>query len=637
MKPIPRILTRLIAAALSIAANTAIHAQQPTPSNADGPWSGRAQCVLSVRGPNYQDEQTHTWTITGDSPGYSGAFRVWPATWTVTGSGSRTTTSGGVVVSGENWTTTVSNPNAALSIWELPGGSGRIRIGSQHTPLVAINAIKGQTVKAITAPGGSYPVLAAQGTQFNGNVGEVQFPAVEGDGWSEGLSDSVGPRLVPGSGWQQPNMLLSTETCTWSFSRTPLSSALRKPVPGPRPLPAQTAAQPPAVVPPLQGAGSKRSPPPPSTVPPNTGAAAGGAGAAGGPGAAGAGGSAGGGGAAGAGGAVGVGTAAGGAGTSSGAGAAGSGGAGGAAGAGGSAGAAGTAPPAGPASTRQSGAASPPVQYPPAPSQRTAPQQPPWQTPASTPTSTNGVARGTPVGVVNTPSSTGTSPGSQEFKASGTFTIPTGVTRIVVEIWGAGAGGGTGGINVLHPPFDGQSGTGGRGGGGGAYARAALSVDAGSVLAIAIGAGGKGGAGGAYGADGFAALGEDGGATEVRQGATVLVSANGGVGDGKGGITVTLSAPGVVALPGLDGAAGSSPTPGSSGGDVPGKGGAGGGTVMGTMGAAGTTGGAGGAGGEGAGGNCGLVPGSNAGLHCPALAPGWPGEAGADGYALISW
>ena len=72
--------------------------------------------------------------------------------------------------------------------------------------------------------------------------------------------------------------------------------------------------------------------------------------------------------------------------------------------------------------------------------------------------------------------------GSQEFLVSGTFVVPTGVSRISVDLYGAGGGG-----TITHC-------YGGGGGGGGAYTRAFLTVQAGQVLTINVGAGGRPGA-----------------------------------------------------------------------------------------------------------------------------------------------
>lgn len=68
--------------------------------------------------------------------------------------------------------------------------------------------------------------------------------------------------------------------------------------------------------------------------------------------------------------------------------------------------------------------------------------------------------------------------GRQEFVASGVFTVPAGISLLSVELYGAG-GGGT--ITRCY---------GGGGGGGGAYSTTILTVQAGQVLTINIGAGG---------------------------------------------------------------------------------------------------------------------------------------------------
>ena len=62
------------------------------------------------------------------------------------------------------------------------------------------------------------------------------------------------------------------------------------------------------------------------------------------------------------------------------------------------------------------------------------------------------------------------------FIVSGSFQLPAGTTRIMVELWGAGGGGCTIG-----------------GGGGGAYGKALINVSSGSNVLITIGAGGLGG------------------------------------------------------------------------------------------------------------------------------------------------
>lgn len=71
--------------------------------------------------------------------------------------------------------------------------------------------------------------------------------------------------------------------------------------------------------------------------------------------------------------------------------------------------------------------------------------------------------------------------GKQEFQASGAFTVPAGVNRLSVELYGAGGGGAVISCN------------GGGGGGGGAYTSTILTVQEGQVLTITVGAQGRAG------------------------------------------------------------------------------------------------------------------------------------------------
>jgi hypothetical protein len=76
---------------------------------------------------------------------------------------------------------------------------------------------------------------------------------------------------------------------------------------------------------------------------------------------------------------------------------------------------------------------------------------------------------------------------TQYFFASGTFTVPAGVTQVEVEVWGGGGGGGA--------TADGTSGSiagnAGGGGGGGAYCRKRITgLTPGATVAVTVGAGG---------------------------------------------------------------------------------------------------------------------------------------------------
>ena len=86
--------------------------------------------------------------------------------------------------------------------------------------------------------------------------------------------------------------------------------------------------------------------------------------------------------------------------------------------------------------------------------------------------------------------------------SSGTYTGPTAVTKIIVEVQGGGGGGGGGDSSGY-----------GSGGSAGAYTMKSLSVTAGDEIVVAVGAGGNGGGGGTNGvAGGASTFTDDGGA-----------------------------------------------------------------------------------------------------------------------------
>jgi hypothetical protein len=117
------------------------------------------------------------------------------------------------------------------------------------------------------------------------------------------------------------------------------------------------------------------------------------------------------------------------------------------------------------------------------------------------------------------------------FASSGTWAVPSGVTRVHVRAWGAGGGGASGGCNT---------GYGGGGGGAGGYSEGFVDVTGPSV-AVTVGTGGPGG--GAVNC----ASGQNGGQTSFG----TLVVANGGTGSPtNGGAGGGASGTGSLVLPG---------------------------------------------------------------------------------------
>jgi hypothetical protein len=179
-------------------------AASQTPNVADGPWSGQVQCVLSARGTNYQDDQTHTWRLTGEPPRVAGSVRFWPAVWSVQGSGKRLLPSQTRAAGpSESWTTAVPETSAPIAIYEFPA-TGTFRIHSQHTQLFADAAIQ---------------VTASTGQTSASRVWEWSVPSIVDDVKKTTISGSRTNTVANGPGWRRPADAVTTETCTWNLTR----------------------------------------------------------------------------------------------------------------------------------------------------------------------------------------------------------------------------------------------------------------------------------------------------------------------------------------------------------------------------------------------------------------------------------
>jgi len=107
--------------------------------------------------------------------------------------------------------------------------------------------------------------------------------------------------------------------------------------------------------------------------------------------------------------------------------------------------------------------------------------------------------------------------GRQEFQSNGTFVVPAGVSRLSVELYGAGGGGAVMQCNS------------GGGGGGGAYTSTVLAVQEGQTLTINVGTGGGGGSLSPSSTSTSGTSGGNGGDSQILDASTVPV-AHGGSG-----------------------------------------------------------------------------------------------------------
>jgi hypothetical protein len=113
--------------------------------------------------------------------------------------------------------------------------------------------------------------------------------------------------------------------------------------------------------------------------------------------------------------------------------------------------------------------------------------------------------------------------GQAEFFSPGTttFTVPSGVSQIRAYVYGAGGGAGA----TTNPSNPGAN------GGSGAFGESIITVTAGEVLTITVGAGGAGGS------PGTSQNGKSGGTTKILDGSTTVLSAGGGGGGSCAGCT----------------------------------------------------------------------------------------------------
>jgi hypothetical protein len=118
-------------------------------------------------------------------------------------------------------------------------------------------------------------------------------------------------------------------------------------------------------------------------------------------------------------------------------------------------------------------------------------------------------------------------PKIQGFMSSGTFIVPTNVTRIMVELWGGGGGGGSG---YSADPYHSTGG----GGGSGGYALNVFNVTPGASYPVTIGSGGGGGASG--GTTSFGALMSAGGGSHGAAASALDDGSGGSGGSSSGGL-----------------------------------------------------------------------------------------------------
>jgi hypothetical protein len=134
----PKLTQIAMVASVLISLVTLTAAQQSTPQ---APWSGWARCEINVSGQGYRDQQTHTWTISSSTSAVSGAFRIYPATWSVAGSGSLQHTQGNQTLMAQ-WATSAQNLSAPLAVF-VRASDRKMFIQARHSQARAPRSVNG--------------------------------------------------------------------------------------------------------------------------------------------------------------------------------------------------------------------------------------------------------------------------------------------------------------------------------------------------------------------------------------------------------------------------------------------------------------------------------------------------------------
>jgi hypothetical protein len=190
-------------------------------------WSGWARCEVSVRGPGYTDQQTHTWIMSGGAPAVEGAFRVYPATWSVVGGGSLQRSQGAQTLRAQ-WAANASM-SGPLALF-VRASDGRVFLQSRHAQLRARDAIQGYqqvTFEGKPAAPGKISVEAFEWT----------FPSIEVPRNSATAAGSITMPVYGSVGVMQPAGSQVTASCTWQFAQGAAAPAPPPAVPA-RPIPA---------------------------------------------------------------------------------------------------------------------------------------------------------------------------------------------------------------------------------------------------------------------------------------------------------------------------------------------------------------------------------------------------------------
>jgi hypothetical protein len=193
---------------VSVLCVVSAHAQ-----TANAIWSGKVQCTLSLQFPGYSHQETQTWELTGEAPKMAG-MAVYPAMWTVSGSGGGQRAVNGQFIS-SLWKLDAAPMSAPIAIFVRT--NNRLVIKPYHAQLYSPKSMA--ITRQVSLPG----VNPTQTTMLNA-IDEWIMPMIEDANTSNDIRGSgttpVGATSIP----ERPGGSNQMADCTWQFTRSSTAS-----------------------------------------------------------------------------------------------------------------------------------------------------------------------------------------------------------------------------------------------------------------------------------------------------------------------------------------------------------------------------------------------------------------------------
>lgn len=217
---------------LTIAPHALAQATSPTLG-----WSGWARCDVTVRGAGYSHQETHSWTM-GGAPTSEGAFRVYPGTWSVSGSGSLQRSQGTQSLDAQ-WATNAGAMSAPAALF-VRAADGAMFIQPRHAQLRVRDAVQGYQQLTVDGKKQKPAAIALEAFEWTFPAVNVTPPRTVGGVLQPGTANGSATKPTTGSvGPMQPAGSQGTSACTWQFGQGSAAPSPQAPVAA-RPVPTPT-------------------------------------------------------------------------------------------------------------------------------------------------------------------------------------------------------------------------------------------------------------------------------------------------------------------------------------------------------------------------------------------------------------